>query len=219
MGTDKHVPRAGNSDHLYTAVHHRETRPDCAPDTAHRQEDCCPSDHLRDAIIAEIIWVEFVSWMACSEVFRTFLVFQNSDGGTYSGFTSLLVKCISIDYIKKSKLKFTVYPVPQLYVSPTAPASPPTPSWSTVCVLMVDNEAIYSICHRHLYIECPITLTVLLNRLCLSLSLLPECWSQKILGQPVALFPTSSPFWAQMSLSSLYEQLPTRKSQYLLWDS
>lgn len=87
------------------------------------QGDWCPSDHPRDDIIDEIIgWIH---WMASAEVFGTFLVFQSSDGWTDSGFISLLVKCLSLGYIKKPKLTVPVYPVPQSCMSPTTPLSLP----------------------------------------------------------------------------------------------
>lgn len=39
-----------------------------------------------------------------------FLVFHSFGGGTGSGFTSLLMERLSVDYGKKSKLEFAVYP-------------------------------------------------------------------------------------------------------------
>lgn len=66
--------------------------------------------------------------------FQGFLVFQSSGGGTDSGFTSLLMKCLPLDYIKKSKLESPVYLVPQSCMSHPPPSSPPTPSWSTLSV-------------------------------------------------------------------------------------
>ncbi len=38
-------------------------------------------------------------------------------GGTGSGFGSLLLERLSVDYGKKSKLDFTVYPSPQVGLS------------------------------------------------------------------------------------------------------
>ncbi|PVD23814.1 hypothetical protein C0Q70_17088 [Pomacea canaliculata] len=42
-----------------------------------------------------------------------FLIFHSFGGGTGSGFTSLLMERLSVDYGKKSKLEFSVYPAPQ----------------------------------------------------------------------------------------------------------
>ncbi|MPC11790.1 Tubulin alpha chain [Portunus trituberculatus] len=50
---------------------------------------------------------------ACSGL-QGFLVFHSFGGGTGSGFTSLLMERLSVDYGKKSKLQFTVYPAPQV---------------------------------------------------------------------------------------------------------
>ena len=43
-----------------------------------------------------------------------FLVFNAVGGGTGSGLGSLLLERLSVDYGKKSKLGFTVYPSPQV---------------------------------------------------------------------------------------------------------
>jgi tubulin alpha len=45
-----------------------------------------------------------------------FLVFHSFGGGTGSGFTSLLMERLSIDYGKKAKLEFAIYPAPQVGV-------------------------------------------------------------------------------------------------------
>ncbi|KAJ8888065.1 hypothetical protein PR048_007551 [Dryococelus australis] len=42
-----------------------------------------------------------------------FLIFHSFGGGTGSGFTSLLMERLSVDYGKKSKLEFAIYPAPQ----------------------------------------------------------------------------------------------------------
>ncbi|KAJ8961839.1 hypothetical protein NQ318_021454 [Aromia moschata] len=92
-----------------------------------------------------------------------FLVFHSFGGGTGSGFTSLLMERLSVDYGKKSKLEFSIYPAPQAssYVS-TAVVEPYNSILTTHttlehsdCAFMVDNEAIYDICRRNLDIERP----------------------------------------------------------------
>jgi hypothetical protein len=45
-----------------------------------------------------------------------FLIFHSFGGGTGSGFTSLLMERLSVDYGKKSKLEFCIYPAPQVWV-------------------------------------------------------------------------------------------------------
>ena len=59
----------------------------------------------------------------CCAGLQGFLVFNAVGGGTGSGLGSLLLERLSVDYGKKSKLGFTVYPSPQ--VSPSAAASLP----------------------------------------------------------------------------------------------
>jgi tubulin alpha len=46
-----------------------------------------------------------------------FLVFNAVGGGTGSGLGSLLLERLSVDYGKKSKLGFTIYPSPQVFPS------------------------------------------------------------------------------------------------------
>lgn len=46
-----------------------------------------------------------------------FLVFNAVGGGTGSGLGSLLLERLSVDYGKKSKLGFTIYPSPQVLLS------------------------------------------------------------------------------------------------------
>ena len=43
-----------------------------------------------------------------------FLIFHSFGGGTGSGFTSLLMERLSVDYGKKSKLEFSIYPAPKV---------------------------------------------------------------------------------------------------------
>ncbi|KAI4816450.1 hypothetical protein KUCAC02_008777 [Chaenocephalus aceratus] len=50
-----------------------------------------------------------------------FLVFHSFGGGTGSGFTSLLMERLSVDYGKKSKLEFSVYPAPQVSTAVVEP--------------------------------------------------------------------------------------------------
>jgi len=44
-----------------------------------------------------------------------FLVFNAVGGGTGSGLGSLMLERLSVDYGKKSKLGFTIYPSPQVF--------------------------------------------------------------------------------------------------------
>ncbi|VDN41010.1 unnamed protein product [Gongylonema pulchrum] len=92
-------------------------------------------------------------------VLERFLIFHSFGGGTGSGFTSLLVERLSIDYGKKSKLEFSVYPAPQVSTSVVEPYNSVLTTHSTLehsdCSFMVDNEAIYDICRRNLNVERP----------------------------------------------------------------
>ncbi|KAA0145934.1 hypothetical protein FNF31_07909 [Cafeteria roenbergensis] len=88
-----------------------------------------------------------------------FLVFHAVGGGTGSGFGSLLLERLSVDYGKKSKLDFTVYPSPQVSTAVVEPYNSILSTHSllehTDVAVMLDNEAIYDICRRSLDIERP----------------------------------------------------------------
>ena len=43
-----------------------------------------------------------------------FLVFHSFGGGTGSGFSSLILERLSVEYGKKAKLGFSIYPAPQV---------------------------------------------------------------------------------------------------------
>ena len=105
-----------------------------------------------------------------------FLVFNAVGGGTGSGLGSLLLERLSVDYGKKSKLGFTVYPSPQVSTSVVEPYNSVLSTHSllehTDVAVLLDNEAIYDICRRSLDIERP-TYTNL-NRLVSQVLLLSE---------------------------------------------
>ena len=88
-----------------------------------------------------------------------FLVFNAVGGGTGSGLGSLLLERLSVDYGKKSKLGFTVYPSPQVSTAVVEPYNSVLSTHSllehTDVAVMLDNEAVYDICRRSLDIERP----------------------------------------------------------------
>jgi tubulin alpha len=67
-------------------------------------------------------------------------------GGTGSGFTSLLMERLSIDYGKKSKLEFAIYPAPHISTAVVEPYNTVLTTHTTLehsdCAFMVDNEAL-----------------------------------------------------------------------------
>eukprot|EP00656_Telonema_subtile_P048231 TRINITY_DN5688_c0_g1_i1.p1 TRINITY_DN5688_c0_g1~~TRINITY_DN5688_c0_g1_i1.p1 ORF type:complete len:421 (-),score=105.72 TRINITY_DN5688_c0_g1_i1:85-1347(-) len=88
-----------------------------------------------------------------------FMVYHAVGGGTGSGLGSLLLEQLSMDYGKKSKLGFCLYPAPQMSTAVVEPYNSVLSTHSllehTDVAVMLDNEAIYSICHRRLDIERP----------------------------------------------------------------
>uniref|UniRef100_A0A8R1HZW2 Tubulin alpha chain n=1 Tax=Caenorhabditis japonica TaxID=281687 RepID=A0A8R1HZW2_CAEJA len=93
------------------------------------------------------------------EGLQGFLVFHSFGGGTGSGFSSLLMERLSVEFGKKSKLEFSVYPAPQVSTSVVEPYNSILTTHTTLelsdCSFMVDNEAIYDLCRQKLHVERP----------------------------------------------------------------
>ncbi|KAF9348882.1 Tubulin alpha-3C/D chain [Mortierella sp. AD094] len=88
-----------------------------------------------------------------------FLIFHSFGGGTGSGLGALLLERIGMDYGKKCKLEFAVYPAPKIATSVVEPYNSVLTTHATMdqadCTFMVDNEAIYDICRDKLNVERP----------------------------------------------------------------
>jgi tubulin alpha len=88
-----------------------------------------------------------------------FFVYHAVGGGTGSGLGSLLLERLSVDYGKKSKVGFTVWPSPQISTCVVEPYNSVLSTHSLLehCDVnfLVDNEALYDVCRRSLDIERP----------------------------------------------------------------
>ena len=86
-----------------------------------------------------------------------FLIFHSFGGGTGSGFTSLLMERLSVDYGKKSKLEFSVYPAPQIATAVVEPYNSILTTHTTLehsdCAFMVDNEVCFIAIDANILIE------------------------------------------------------------------
>lgn len=96
-----------------------------------------------------------------------FLVFHATGGGTGSGFGSLLLERLSVDYGRKAKLSFAVTPSPKISTAVVEPYNSVLSTHSllehTDCSMVFDNEALYDICLRSLKVTSPSYIN--LNRL------------------------------------------------------
>ncbi|KAJ7329347.1 hypothetical protein JRQ81_015521 [Phrynocephalus forsythii] len=106
-------------------------------------------------------------WAEQCSGLQGFLLSHSFGGGTGSGFTSLLMERLSVDFGKKAKLEFSVYPAPRISTAMVEPYNSILTTHTTLehsdCSFMVDNEAIYDICNRNLDVERPTYIN--LNRL------------------------------------------------------
>jgi tubulin alpha len=94
----------------------------------------------------------------CDNV-QGFVVNHSVGGGTGSGLGCLLLERLAVDYRKKSKLGFEVYPSPTISTCIVEPYNALlTTHWlldHTEVSLLLDNEAIYGLCQRNLDVKHP----------------------------------------------------------------
>lgn len=95
---------------------------------------------------------------ACDS-FQGFLIINSVGGGTGSGFTTLLMERLTVEYGKKSKVQFAIYPTNQLSTAITEPYNAVLSTHYTFdhsdCCFLVDNDAIYDIAQKSLGIATP----------------------------------------------------------------
>ncbi|XP_055905575.1 tubulin alpha chain-like isoform X1 [Eupeodes corollae] len=119
---------------------------------------------------------------------RGFLMFRSIGGGTGSGLGNLIFEKFQMEYAKKPKLEFIVFPSPSM-----APLI--VEAYNTVlsthmgmdvsdCSFIVDNEALYDICSHKLDVKSP-TYTNL----------------NRIIGQVVSSFTVSQRFFQRSSFT------------------
>merc|ERR1712176_534059 len=89
-----------------------------------------------------------------SENVQGFIINHAVGGGTGSGLGALILERIAVDYRKKSKIGFEVYPAPNISTCIVEPYNAMLSThWlldHTEVSLMLDNEAIYAICQKQL---------------------------------------------------------------------
>merc|ERR1711879_243636 len=94
-----------------------------------------------------------------SQNVQGFIVNHAVGGGTGSGLGALILERIAVDYRKKSKIGFEVYPAPNISTCIVEPYNAMLSShWlldHTEVSLVLDNEAIYAICQKQLDIDRP----------------------------------------------------------------
>ena len=94
----------------------------------------------------------------CDNV-QGFVVNHSVGGGTGSGLGALMLERIAVDYRKKSKLGFEAYPSPTISTCVVEPYNALlTTHWlldHTEISVLLDNEAMYEICQKHLDIRRP----------------------------------------------------------------
>merc|ERR1712050_438488 len=94
----------------------------------------------------------------CSNV-QGFVVNHSVGGGTGSGLGALILERLAVDFRKKSKLGFEIYPSPNMSTCVVEPYNALlTTHWlldHTEVSVLLDNEAIYAICQKQLDLDRP----------------------------------------------------------------
>jgi len=94
-----------------------------------------------------------------SENVQGFIMHHAVGGGTGSGLGALILERIAVDYRKKSKIGFEIYPAPKISTSIVEPYNAMLSThWlldHTEVSIVLDNEAIYAICQKQLDIKRP----------------------------------------------------------------
>merc|ERR1712024_160731 len=94
-----------------------------------------------------------------SQNVQGFIINHAVGGGTGSGLGALILERIAVDYRKKSKIGFEIYPAPNISTCIVEPYnSMLSTHWlldHTEVSVVLDNEAIYAICQKQLDIARP----------------------------------------------------------------
>jgi len=94
-----------------------------------------------------------------SQNVQGFIINHAVGGGTGSGLGALILERIAVDYRKKSKIGFEIYPSPQISTCIVEPYNAMLSThWlldHTEVSVVLDNEAIYGICQKQLDIDRP----------------------------------------------------------------
>jgi len=94
-----------------------------------------------------------------SENVQGFIIHHAVGGGTGSGLGALILERIAVDYRKKSKIGFEIYPSPKISTCIVEPYnSMLSTHWlldHTEVSIVLDNEAIYGICQKQLDLPRP----------------------------------------------------------------
>ncbi|KAG8465626.1 hypothetical protein KFE25_002933 [Diacronema lutheri] len=100
-----------------------------------------------------------------------FVLFHAVGGGTGSGLGALLLEQLAVEYARKARLSFSVYPSPLISTAVVEPYNAVLASHALLehadVSFTVDNEALYDVCRRSLELERPSYAN--LNRLCAQL--------------------------------------------------
>merc|ERR1719234_537 len=88
-----------------------------------------------------------------------FFIFHSFGGGTGSGFASLLQERLSLEFAKKNKLDFAIYPAPQTSTAVVEPYNSVLTTHAAMdhsdVTFLVDNDAVFNICKNNLDIQNP----------------------------------------------------------------
>lgn len=100
----------------------------------------------------------FTAWEEV--ITRQVVIYDLRTVGTGSGFASLLTERLSVDYGKKMKVSFSIYPSPKVSTSIVEPYNSVLSTSAMMdhvnATIVLDNEAMYGICRKNLKVQRPL---------------------------------------------------------------
>eukprot|EP00117_Sycon_ciliatum_P014245 scpid7208/ scgid14586/ Tubulin alpha-1C chain; Alpha-tubulin 3; Alpha-tubulin III; Tubulin alpha-3 chain &gt; Tubulin alpha-1C chain; Alpha-tubulin 6; Alpha-tubulin isotype M-alpha-6; Tubulin alpha-6 chain len=166
-GSGKHVPRAVFADLESSVIDSVRTGPHRSlyhPDQLITGKEDAANNYARGHYTVgkekiEEILERIAKLTDQCDGLQGFLIFHSFGGGTGSGLTSLLMERLSVDYGKKSKLQFLIYPAPETATAVVEPYNSVLAAHTTLehsdCSFVMDNQAIFGLCKKQLSIERP----------------------------------------------------------------
>jgi tubulin alpha len=167
LGQGRFLPRAlfldlepSVVDEVRTGTYRNLFGPDCLVSGREDAANCYARGHYtigREQIEVAMDRIRRLADQCCG--LQGFMVFHSFGGGTGSGLGSLLMERLAVEYGKKNKLAFSIYPSPRVSTAIVEPYNSVLYTHTTLehvdVSFLVDNEAIYDLAREKLKVDRP----------------------------------------------------------------
>jgi tubulin alpha len=167
LGQGRFLPRAifldlepSVVDEVRSGTYGNLFRPDCLVSGREDAANCYARGHYtigREQIEVAMDRIRRLADQCCG--LQGFMVFHSFGGGTGSGLGSLLMERLAVEYGKKNKLAFSIYPSPRVSTAIVEPYNSVLYTHTTLehvdVSFLVDNEAIYDLARERLKVDQP----------------------------------------------------------------